>query len=251
MANIQNLKPHWFQKNMLQLRQQVFPPMCLFCQQPLEEDGCCHRCLPSIRPFPHDTCIQCAAPLSHALAPGPCGQCLSHPPIQLETHVMYRYQGAVRDAILAWKLQGEDAAMRWLVESATPYLKNILHTHDTLIPIPMPLSRMRQHGQHHSADLCQLMARKVACHWDWHILRRQGEQIRQSALPAKQRRKNLRKAFVLNQDYWAKQHNRQGKLWLVDDIITTGSTMHFAAKALRATGLPVYVLSLSKTIQGD
>jgi len=37
----------------------------------------------------------------------------------------------------------------------------------------------------------------------------------------------------------------------VDDIITTGSTMHFAAKALRATGLPVYVLSLSKTIQGD
>ncbi|MDQ6974869.1 MAG: ComF family protein, partial [Mariprofundaceae bacterium] len=222
-----------------------------FCQDSLDVDGCCRACLATIRPFPRDRCAQCATPLSQALAPGPCGSCLTQPPAPLETHVMYRYQGAVRDAILAWKLQGEDAGVRWLVESAIPYLNTLLTKHDILIPIPMPLSRMRQHGQHHSADLCRLMARKLACHWDWHILRRQGEQTRQSALPAKQRRKNLRKAFVLNQDYWAKQHGRQGRLWLVDDIITTGSTMHFAAKALRATGVPVYVLSLSKTIQGD
>lgn len=237
----------WFQQNLQKLRYQVFPPMCLFCQQALEVDGCCATCLASIRPFSHDLCVQCASPLSPALAPGPCGQCLNHPPAQLETHAIYRYQGAVRDAILAWKLQGEDVGVRWLVESATPYLSGLLHEEDTLIPIPMPLSRMREHGQHHTANLCRMLAKKVACHWDWRIFRRQGEQVRQSALPAKERRKNLRKAFVLNQDYWAKQHIK-GKLWLVDDIITTGSTVHFAAKALRATGLPVYVLSLSKTM---
>lgn len=241
----------WFQQNLQKLRHQVFPPICLFCQKPLEVDGCCAICLASIRPFPHDICRQCAAPLSQILAPGPCGQCLNHAPAQLETYALYRYQGAVRDAILAWKLQGDDAGVSWLIESATPYLRRLLHEQDTLIPIPMPLSRMRQHGQHHTANLCHWMAEKVACHWDWHILRRQGEQVRQSALSAQQRRKNLRKAFVLNQDYWAKQHHTQGKLWLVDDIITTGSTVNFAAKALRATGVPVYVLSLSKTIQGD
>jgi len=251
MIKNENLKSTWLQQSMIRLRHQVFPPMCLFCQKPLEVDGCCHTCLASIRPFPHNICAQCAAPLSQALAPGPCGKCLHHPPAQLETHAIYRYQGAVRDAILAWKLQGDDVGVRWLVKSASAYLSDLLHKDDTLIPIPMPLSRMRQHGQHHTADLCHLMAKKVACHWDWHILRRQGEQVRQSALTAKQRRKNLRKAFVLNQDYWSKQADRRGKLWLVDDIITTGSTVHFAAKALRATGLPVYVLSLSKTIQGD
>jgi len=138
--------------------------------------------------------------------------------------------------------------MRWLLATAMPRLKTLLQADDTLIPIPMPLSRMRKHGRHHAADLCRMMANKVACHWDWHILRRQGEQVRQSTLSAKQRRTNLRKAFVLNQDYWAKQKHGKGKLWLVDDIITTGSTVHFAAKALRATGCPVHVLSLSRTL---
>jgi len=238
----------WLQQRLQKIRQQVFPPICLFCQSTLEVDGCCRTCLATIHPFTPHTCHPCGSPLSRVLAPGPCGRCLKQAPAQVETIALYRYHGAVRDAILAWKLQGQDAGMRWLIDAATPHLHDILDPHDTLIPIPMPLSRMRQHGQHHAANMCRLMANKVACHWDWHILRRRGEQVRQSALSAKQRRKNLRKAFVLNQDYWANQQNKQGKLWLVDDIITTGSTVHFAAKALRATGKDVHVLSLSRTI---
>jgi len=230
------------------LRQHIFPPHCLFCQASLAVEGCCRACLPSIHPFSLDTCHQCGSPLSPALTPGPCARCLQHSPAQIETIALYRYHGAVRDAILAWKLQGHDAGVHWLLNTANSRLHDIIQPDDTLIPIPMPLSRMRQHGQHHTANMCRFIANQVGCRWDWQILRRQGEQARQSALSAQQRRKNLRKAFVLNQDYWAVHRCEQGKLWLVDDIITTGSTVHFAAKALRATGKAVHVLALSRTI---
>ncbi len=227
------------------MRRHVFPPVCLFCHEALSEDGCCAACLDGIRLYPKAHCHTCGASLPESLAPGPCGHCLQQAPPQQSTQSLFVYQGAVRDAILAWKLQGDDAAMRVLLHSAQGMLKSLIHTGDVLIPIPMPLSRMRQRGRHHGADLCRMMAGLLDVDWDWTLLRRQGEQVRQSALTAKQRRKNLRKAFVLRPDYASTRVD--GTLWLVDDIITTGSTVYYAAHTLRATGRPIRVLSLART----
>ena len=135
------------------------------------------------------------------MQPGPCGRCLQKPPAQCHTCSLYCYHGAVRDAILEWKLHAHDAAVRWLVDAAAPTIREKIDEHSLLLPVPMPLSRMRKHGQHHAANLCKWLADDTGCIRDWHLLWRIGEQQRQSALSGQARRKNLRKAFALADDY--------------------------------------------------
>ncbi len=184
------------------------------------------------------------------MAPGPCGRCLTDPPPQSQTHSLYAYHGPVRDAILEWKLQGHDAAVAWLVQLALPRLRELIDEHALLLPVPMPLSRMRKHGQHHAANMCRWLADDMGCAWDWRILRRIGEQPRQSALSGSARRKNLRKAFTLAFDYEQRCLDTSPaptSVWVVDDILTTGSTLYFAANVCLALGKEVNVLSLART----
>ena len=184
-----------------------------------------------------------------ALVPGPCGKCLMDEPAQTSTVSLYAYKEVVRDALLNWKLQGHDAAILWLLKVAKLRIRELIKPEDILIPVPMPLLRMQKQGRHHAADLCRVMAKQVGCDWDWKILRRQGEQQRQSALSASARRKNLRKAFVVDTDYWSKRSDVAGRIWVIDDIITTGMTVHFASKALRSVCNEIHVLSLTRTVK--
>jgi len=114
-----------------------------------------------------------------------------------------------------------------------------------LLPVPMPLKRMRQAGQHHAADLCRHIARITGCRWEWRLLRRTGEQARQSSLRSSARRRNLRGAFTVDMDIWNGLAVR-GKIWVVDDIYTTGSTLRFASRALAGLQQPVSAFSLSR-----
>ena len=233
----------------------LFPPTCLFCHAPIPSgNGCCAACLAEISIWPHHICQRCGVEMPASMAPGPCGHCLKKPPAQQQTHSLYRYHGPIREAILNWKLQGHEAAVRWMVEQALPGLREQLDSNCLLLPVPMPLSRMRKSGQHHAANLCRWIAEGTGCLWDWRILRRIGEQPRQSALSGQARRKNLRKAFAIADDYrlcWqdlAPDLEHQIKsVWIVDDILTTGSTLHYAARACLKLGKPVNVLSLART----
>jgi len=229
----------------------LFPPACLFCHTPLPSgSGCCAACLADIAIWTHSICARCGCELPAAMAPGPCGHCLNKPPAQVRTHSLYRYHGPVRDAILGWKLQGHESGARWLVEQSMPSLREQLDVHTLLLPVPMPLARMRKSGQHHAANLCRWIADGTGCVWDWRLLRRIGEQARQSELSGLARRKNLRKAFALADDYrplWQGLAGQIDEIWIVDDILTTGSTLHYAARASLKLGKPVKVLSLART----
>jgi predicted amidophosphoribosyltransferase len=155
------------------------------------------------------------------------------------------YDSAVREAILGWKLHHDDRGVRWLLQAASGQVRQWLAADDLLVPVPMPLSRMRRSGQHHAAELCKMLAAIADCNWDWRILRRVGEQPRQSALTGLARRRNLRRAFAADAAY-AGGLKLPARLWLVDDILTTGTTARYAARALAKLGKPVHVLTLAR-----
>ena len=226
----------------------LFPPCCLFCHASVPLAGCCcAACLTDIVIWPQSVCGLCGAELPALMQPGPCGRCLRKPPPQRQTYSLYRYHGPVREAILNWKLEGRSAAVRWLLDEAMPGLCERMDEHSLLLPVPMPMSRMRSRGQHHAADLCRWLARGTGSSWDWRVLRRSGEQPRQSTLSGQARRMNLRKAFILADDYTQYVSEAVQSVWIVDDILTTGSTLHFAARAAVRLAVPVHVLSLART----
>jgi len=229
----------------------LFPPACIFCATAMPAgNGCCADCLEKIQVWPRDACHRCGEPLPVALSPGPCGRCLRKPPFQQQTVSLFTYRGPVREAILNWKLQGREGGVRWLIDTAAARLAGVVTPADLLLPVPMPLSRMRKSGQHHAADLCRMVAAHAGCRWDWRLLRRIGEQPRQSELSGLARRRNLRKAFAMDADYLAKQGPVTGRVWVVDDILTTGTTLGCAARALQQVGAPVHALSLARTPYG-
>ncbi len=162
-----------------------------------------------------------------------------------ECRHLFVYAGPVRDAILEWKLRGRAAGVAWLVDAAGARLREMIAPDDLLLPVPMPLARMRRRGMHHAADLCRMIAGETGCRFEWRALRRQGEQPRQSSLSGAARRRNLRRAFVLAPDAWA--YLRGGRIWIVDDIRTTGATLRAACRALAAGGFPAHALTLSRT----
>ena len=233
------------------LRALLFPTACLFCHAPLPGDGYCPDCYAEVHVWPHGACVRCGTPLPEGMGRGICGRCFKRPPAQQQTESLYVYHGPVREAILDWKLNGRDAGVRWLFHLAVPRVRDLIGAGDLVLPVPMPLSRMRQSGQHHAASLSRWLAQAAGCSWDWRILRRHGEQPRQSSLTGAARRRNLRKAFELDHDYLA-QHRLLPDVqavWIVDDILTTGATLHFAARAAARLQRPVKVLSLARTKQ--
>jgi len=228
----------------------VFPHTCPLCAKLMDEkEGCCAECLQSIAAISQYTCLSCGIPLNPTLAPGPCGACLKKPLPQQQTHHLYLYQGVVRDAILAWKLQGQDVALNFLLQAATPHLKQLISKDDLLLPVPMPLYRMRRSGLHHSADLCQKISNIVGCQIDTTILRRTGNHTRQSALQGKARSVNLRKAFMLRDTSSDKlsSFKDKGKIWVIDDILTTGATLRHACQVMQKTKHPIFAFSFART----
>lgn len=238
-------------------RDVLFPPTCIFCRKPLDHDAessdaqTCEACAADIHIWPLNHCMQCGHLLPAHLSPGPCGACLRQSPPQLSTENLYLYrEGPVRSAILDWKLRGVDAGMLWLLDAAAVRLQITFDREDLLLPVPMPLSRMRRAGRHHAADLCRAICARSGARFDWRVLRRVGVQQRQSALDGAARRRNLCKAFTVNNDYLSNMpaagNASTTRLWVVDDIMTTGATMHFACRALRRAGLKAHAFSLAR-----
>ncbi len=210
--------------------------------------ACCTTCTSAIRVLPRHGCTRCGLPMPAELAPGPCGSCLRRPPPQARTISLYAYDGPVREAILNWKLEGRDAGVLWLLDAATERLRATFAPADLLIPVPMPMQRMRRSGQHHAADLCRQIARIANCRMDWQLLRRSGEQPRQSTLTGSERRRNLARAFRLDAEH-ARTLPPDGRLWLVDDILTTGATVRHACRCLKRTGRPVHAFTLARVVR--
>lgn len=113
---------------------------------------------------------------------------------------------------------------------------------DRLLPVPMATKRLRQRGYNQAAMLARWLGRDLDLPVDEQLLLRPQDTIAQQQLDARQRQRNLLKAFAL-----APGAQVQGQhLALVDDVLTTGATAHSLARLLLHAGarqVDVYCLA--------
>lgn len=103
----------------------------------------------------------------------------------------------------------------------------------TLIPIPMPLLRKHIRGYNHSEILADFIGKELKIPVKCDILLRNPTQTkkRQVLLSSrKERLKNQHGAFIVTSDI------QRGNFILIDDVTTTGATLHVARKKLLAHG---------------
>ncbi len=101
----------------------------------------------------------------------------------------------------------------------------------TLIPVPLHRSRLRQRGYDQALELARPLSRRLGLPLRANGLHRARDTPPQSRLDAAQRRRNLRDAFA-----WTAAAPPPAHAILIDDVMTTGATLHAAAQALRRAG---------------
>ncbi|MEH6413932.1 ComF family protein [Pseudomonas sp. CGJS7] len=101
-----------------------------------------------------------------------------------------------------------------------------------LIPIPLHPARLRQRGYDQALELTRPFARALRLPVLADALVRQRDTPAQSRLDAAQRRRNLRDAFA-----WRERAPPPAHAILIDDVMTTGATLHAAARTLRRAGV--------------
>ena len=119
-----------------------------------------------------------------------------------------------------------------------------------LVPIPLHKNRLLKRGYNHSELLAKGLSRRLNLKII-NILKRTKDTKSQFGLNLKKRKENIKDAFTIDPNYLItlprRQANQLPNILLVDDILTTGSTLLEAARVLKKNGAKkVWGLTLSR-----
>lgn len=179
---------------------------------------------------PQERCLRCALPLPGG---GTCGACLRAPPPLDACHAALPYDWPWAGLIARFKFHGEPAWAGQLARllRASPGVAEALEQADWLLPLPLAHQRLAERGFNQALELARRLAPQRT---DGSLLLRQRDTPPQRALDRRQRLANLRGAFALAPGAAARVQGRA--LLLVDDVMTSGASLHAAAGVLRAAG---------------
>ena len=210
----------------------LLPRLCPACGDPAGPGReLCPGCEQSL-PILQHACPRCAIPYEQALTHGECGTCQKQPPAFTRAIALYRYAPPVDHFIRELKfrqqlglacLLGERLAQRLLRETSRP---------DLIIPVPLHKARLRERGYNQALEIARPLARALGAPLDFRSLVRVRATAPQTGMTVAERRQNLRGAFALRNNDVV----RKLRVALVDDVMTTGSTVQAAAHCLRAAG---------------
>lgn len=199
---------------------------------------------------PQPRCSRCALPLAlagHGSAPAGacCGACLRQPPPLDACVAAVRYGYPWSGAIAQFKFHGDPGwagTLAALLRNA-PGAAAALAPADAVLPIPLSRQRLQERGFNQAL----LLARRLAPHTtSADLLLRIQHTTEQSQLARTQRLHNLQGAFAVEPLQRSRLQGR--RIVLIDDVMTTGATLHQAALALRQAGaLHITALVLART----
>ena len=209
---------------------------CVFCSVPGTPYGCCAACRNDM-PFIEHSCLLCALPLKGG---GEwldlCPNCL-HKKTPLDgAWSAFHYDFPLRKALHYFKFShhlyyGRVLGNLWL-DAAKAHHKDFLP--DILIPVPSHIKRLRQRGFNPAYELAKPLARHLRLPLGDDICLRTRDTRPQLSRPPQERSLNVRDAFRIND---RKTMDFHGKTVLIlDDVMTTGSTVREIARVLRRAG---------------
>nr|WP_300553215.1 ComF family protein [Limnohabitans sp. Rim8] len=217
------------------------PSRCAICHD-WPHAPVCEGCITHFAQ-PQNRCPQCALPWPHVGRPCPVCQDQASPLDICLAAVTYAWPWV--DLIARFKFQqqaGWSHALATLMMS-TPWAEDILDKADLVLPIPLSAQRLAFRGYNQSWELAKQLSPSKA---DVQMLLRTRDTPSQRQLPRHERLANLVDAFAVEP---LRAGQLRGKrVVLVDDVMTTGASLHMAARVLRQAGaVHVSALVLART----
>jgi ComF family protein len=217
----------------------IFPSRCTFCQRGLAgtEQAICPDCLLLIPYLQSPLCSCCGRELPDSSGGDHlCGSCLRQPPVYSMARAVMRYEEPVSHLLHRLKYTADTQVLPALSQLIKPFTDELLHDFDPeidrVIPVPLFSARLLKRGLNQSLLLARIFfpAARDAILID--TLFRTRDTPPQTTLDGTARRKNLREAFAVK-DPTAVYGRR---IFLIDDVFTTGTTARECTQALLAAG---------------
>ena len=152
------------------------------------------------------------------------------------------------DALIgAFKFQGRAELAGVLAERLTEAVRRAAPpTPDLLLPVPLSPQRLAERGYNQAWELARRLSTHFRVRADATLLQRPLDTAHQAELGRAERRRNLATAFMADPRRRGRLQDR--RIALVDDVMTTGATVHEAAAVLlRAGAAAVDVWVLART----
>jgi len=171
-------------------------------------------------------CPQCATPTPLGQV---CGACLRHPPAFDRTHAALIYAFPLDRMIPRLKYHAQLAIAPALGECLAQAVRHAVRP-DRLIPMPLHARRIRERGFNHATEIARAVANRLDLPLDVASCQRIRDTPPQMGLKHDARRRNVRGAFA------CKGEVRGQHIALIDDVMTTGTSLDELAATLKRAG---------------
>lgn len=206
----------------------ILPAHCLLCGL---YSGAGRLCPPCSEEVPRSgfACRRCALPCSPSELML-CGRCLAHPPAWDEAVAGLLYDYPVDHLVQQFKFQRSLVCGQLLADELVLQVRRTgAWLPQILVPVPLHFARRFRRGFNQAEFLARQVGRQLRIPVCVSALRRTRNTRAQSGLDRKARGNNLKGAFS------ARDMNGLA-LALVDDVLTTGTTLGECVAAMKAAG---------------
>jgi len=210
-----------------------FSQRCAICAVNVAAPLVCAGCLEDLFSS-RNRCLCCAIPLTGSAST--CAACLRQQPHYDATIALADYQAPVDGLVLALKF-GHRLELAPVLGSLLAERARHLVPCPLLLAVPLAFERLAERGFNQSAEIARAVARALRARFDPSILLRVRHAAAQASLSLAARRRNIRDAFLVRGDL------RGRRVAVVDDVMTSGSTLDEIARVLKAAGA-VHVTNL-------
>lgn len=219
----------------------LLPAGCLACGRASGETAprspslslcaACRGRLPRLAP---PLCGLCSLPLGEEESRSAlCRRCLAAPPAFDRLLALWRYEGGIADVIQGLKFHRLDYLGRHLALHLAAGLgpELVAACGEVVVPVPLGWRRQLLRGYNQAACIARPLAAELGLPFASALSRRRATSA-QSRLAREERWQNLVGAFRVRRPGLVDDR----AVILVDDVATTGATLHAAASALKEAG---------------